>query len=186
MSTNKILTVICILFLTTSLFSSIANPQTAANSSANAGQSEQSTQALLNEVRQLRLAIQQLSLSGYRSQVIVERLRSQQQRVDRLSDRLRETRDRIAGLKREQYFLQDELKRIENRLNRATEFAERTTLEEQQERLKSRLDDQARESTRMQEQESQFAGQLNLEQGKLAEFNDQLDSLQRELETRPR
>jgi hypothetical protein len=185
MSRIKTISVICFLFLATSIFGSFASPQTTVNNPAKTAQGEQTMQALLNEVRQLRIAIQQSNLSAYRTQVIVERMRSQQQRVDRLTERLRETRDRIANWKRGQAEMQDELKIIEARINRATEVADRAHWEEQQERLKNRLASMAQENTRLQEQESQLAAQSNIEQARLAEFNDQLDALQRELETQP-
>jgi chromosome segregation ATPase len=185
MSRIKTISVISFLFLTTSIFGSVGNPQATVNGPAKAAQGENSQpmQALLNEVRQLRIAIQQSNLSVYRAQVIVERMRSQQQRVDRLTERLRETRERMANWKMGQTEVQDELKMIEGRINRATEVADRTNWEEHQERLKTRLASMAQENTRLQEQESQLAGQLSIEQAKLAEFNDQLDALQRELET---
>jgi hypothetical protein len=41
------------------------------------------------------------------------------------------------------------------------------------------------EETRLRENESQLTAQLQIEQAKLAELNDQLDALQRELETSP-
>ena len=44
----------------------------------------QPMQALVNEVRQLRLAIERSNLSAYQAQVTLERLRWQQPRVDRL------------------------------------------------------------------------------------------------------
>ena len=187
MSRIKTLSVICFIFLTTSFLSSIVNPQTAASSPARAaqGESEQTMHALLNEVRELQLAIQQSNLSVYRTQVIVERMRSQQQQVERLGERLRGTRERIASWKREQGEWQEEIKMIERRINRATDVNERANLEEQHERSKSRMADLAQENTRMLEQESQLAGQLNIEQAKLADFNDQLDALQRELEIQP-
>jgi chromosome segregation ATPase len=187
MSRIKTISVICFLFLTFSIFSSIVNAQTSANSPAKSGQgeSEQTMHALLNEVRELRLAIQQSNLSVYRTQVVVERMRLQQQLVDRLSERLRGTREQIANWKRELGEWQEETKMIERRINRTTDATERSNLEEQQERFKSRLAAFALENTRMQEQESQLTGQLNIEQAKLADFNDQLDTLQRELEIQP-
>jgi chromosome segregation ATPase len=187
MSRIKTISAIWILFLATSIFGSSGNPQTTANNPVKAAQGEntQTMQVLLNEVRQLRIAIQQSNLSVYRAQVILERSRSQQQRVDRLAERLRETRDRMANWKMGQSEMQDELKMLEGRINRATEVAERTNLEEHQERLKTRLASMAQENTRLLEQESQLAAQLNIEQARLTELNDQLDALQRELETPP-
>jgi hypothetical protein len=185
MSRTETISVICFLFLMISTFGSFGSHQTTVNSPAKAAQGEnaQTIQSLLNEVRQLRLAIQQSNLSVYRAQVLVERVRSQQQRVDRLTERLREIRERIANWNIGQADWQESLKMIEGRINRATEAAERYNLEEEQGRVKRRLAALTQENTRLQEQESQLAGQLNIEQAKLTEFNDQLDALQLELET---
>src|SRR5262245_66151070 len=92
MSRIKTISVICLLFLTTFGFASFGKSQTTTNSPAKAeqGENERTMQALLNEVRQLRLAIQRSNLSSYHAQVIIERMRSQQQSVDRLTDRLRD------------------------------------------------------------------------------------------------
>ncbi len=183
MSRIKTISAVCLLVLTTLVFTSLGRSQTATNSPTKAeqGGNEQTMQALLNEVRQLRLAIQRSNLSAYRAQVIIERLRSQQQSVDRLADRLRGARDRIAHVKMGQTELQDELKKMEDRPNEGPESGMR----ERQDSYKTRLGYLAQEETRLREDESQLAAQLQIEQARLAEINDQLDALQRELETPP-
>src|SRR5215510_4774567 len=97
----KIISTICLLFLTTLVFTSFGGPQTATNNNAKdaQGDNEQAMQALVNEVRQLRLAIQRSNLNAHHSQVIIERMRSQQQTVDRLADRLRWARDEASRFK---------------------------------------------------------------------------------------
>jgi hypothetical protein len=101
MSRTKTISVICLLFLAALGFTSFGSSQTTNNSSTQAAQGEnaQTMQALLNETRQLRLAIQRLTLSVHHAQAIIERMRSQQQQVDRPTERLRQTRDRIADVK---------------------------------------------------------------------------------------
>src|SRR5262245_30457081 len=108
----KTISIICLLFLSTLVFTSFGGSQTATDNKAKGaqGESEQTMQALLNEVRQLRLAIQKSNLSAYHAQIIIERMRSQRQHVDRLTERLRETRDRIANGKIPQAEFQHELK----------------------------------------------------------------------------
>ena len=182
MSRIKTISVVCLLILTTLVFASFGRSQTTTNrpTKAEQGENEQTMRALLNEVRQLRLAIQRSNLSAYRAQVIIERMRSQQQSVDRLADRLRGTRDRIAHVKMGQTELQDELKKMEDR----PEGGE-SGMRERQDSYKTRLGYLAQEETRLREDESQLAAQLQIEQARLAEINDQLDALQRELETPP-
>jgi chromosome segregation ATPase len=186
MSPTKTIYVVCLLFLLALGFISFGSSQTIPNGSAQTTQGEnaQTMQTLLNEVRQLRLAIHRSTLSAHHAQAIIERMRSQQQLVERLTDRLRETRDRIANLKLGQIDLQAELKRSEGRLSRDNRQADAVE-EENQEIVKTRLGFLAQEEARMREQESQIVAQLPIEQARLAELNDRLDALQRELETPP-
>jgi hypothetical protein len=141
-------------------------------------------QALLNEVRQLRLAIQRSTLGAHHAQAIIERMRAQQLQVDRLTERLRETRDRIANVKMGQIDLQGELKRSEGRLRR-NNIQSDPVEDEAQEIFKTRLGFLAQEEARMREVESQILSQLPIEQARLAELNDRLDALQRDLEIPP-
>jgi chromosome segregation ATPase len=183
----KSISIICLLFLTVAVFASFGRSQTETNNKAKAaqGDNEQTMQALLNEVRQLRLAIQKSNLSAYHAQVLIERMRSQRQSMDRLTDRLRETRNQIAGLKMPLADFLAELKKIEGRLSQEHDAEKRQDLEEQQETFKTRLGTLAQEEARLREVESQSAAQLQIEQARLAELNDQLDALQRELEMPP-
>ena len=186
MSRTNTIAVVCLIFLAPLGFTSFGSSQTTPNIPMQTGQGEsaQTMQALLNEVRQLRLAIQRSTLSAHNAQAIIERMRSQQQLVDRLTDRLRETRDRVANVKLGQIDLQGELKRSEGRLSRDNRQADPVE-EENQEIVKTRLGFLAQEEARMREQESQIVAQLPIEQARLAELNDRLDALQRELETPP-
>jgi len=187
----KIISVICLIFLTAVVFASFRAPQTATNSNAKAaqGENEQSMQALVNEVRQLRLAIQRSNLSAYRAQMVIERMRSQQQIVDRLTERLRGIRDEASGMKMymplQQAEIQNRLKEIEASLNDPVDANTRRAREGQLEITKQRLGLMAQQETRLQEKESQLVAQLQIEQAKLTELNDQLDALQRELEIPP-
>lgn len=185
MSRTKNISIVCLLFLVALGFTSSGSSHTTPNIPTQTAQGEnaQTMQALLNEVRQLRLAIQRSTLSAHHAQVIIERMRSQQQQVDRLNDRLRETRDRIANVKMVETELQDALKKIEGRLKRMGDA--HPDLEEEQETLKTRLGFQAQEEARLREVEPQLVAQLQIEQAKLTELNDRLDALQRELEIPP-
>src|SRR5262249_11181073 len=145
------ISIVCFLLLTMLDFASLVRSQSGPGSDAKSaqGNNEQTMQALLNEVRQLRLAIQRSNLNVYHAQVIIERIRSQQQSVDRLADRLRDTRNQLAGIKMPQAEIQAELKRIEGRMNLEQDAKERQALEEQQETLKARLGMFAQEENRL-------------------------------------
>ena len=187
----KIISTICLLFLTTLVFTSFGGPQTATNNNAKdaQGDNEQAMQALVNEVRQLRLAIQRSNLNAHHSQVIIERMRSQQQSVDRLADRLRWARDEASRFKMylplQQAEIQNRFKAIEADLSETLDAKTRRAKEGELEIIKQRMGMMGQEETRLRENESQLTAQLQIEQAKLAELDDQLDALRRELETPP-
>jgi hypothetical protein len=187
----KAISIICLLFLATLIFTSFGGPQTAtgANAKGAQGDNEQAMQALVNEVRQLRLAIQRSNLSAHHSQVVIERMRSQQQTVDRVADRLRWAREEASRYRMwmplQQAEMQNRLKLIEDDLSENLGANARRAKERELETAKQRLGMMGQEETRLRENESQLAAQLQIEQAKLAELNDQLDALQRELETPP-
>jgi predicted nuclease with TOPRIM domain len=187
MSRNKTISVICLLLLTTLGLTSPGNAQTAASNPTQTVQSEnaQMMQALLGEVQQLRLAIQRSNLNIYHAQIAIERMRLQQQRVDRQTEQLRGVRDHVAQIKMGQAEVQEELKRIERRLSEEADVVRRRDLEGPYESMKTRLAQMVQEEMRLREQESQLVAQLQTEQGRLAELNDQLDALQRELQIPP-
>jgi hypothetical protein len=187
----KAISIICLLFLATLVFTSFGGPQTAtgANAKDSQGDNEQAMQALVNEVRQLRLAIQRSNLSAHHSQVVIERMRSQQQTVDRVAERLRWAREEASRYRMwmpmQQAEIQNRLKIIEADLSETLDAKTRRAKEGDLELTKQRLGMMGQEETRLRENESQLTAQLQIEQAKLAELNDQLDALQRELETPP-
>src|SRR5579872_1063534 len=78
-------------------------------------QGEKATiQALLVEVRQLRLALEHSAYIAPRMQVAFARVQSQQERVDRLSKELRDHRTRMAGTAEEKDKVTDRLKKLDD------------------------------------------------------------------------
>ncbi|HZS10341.1 MAG TPA: hypothetical protein VFD58_36265 [Blastocatellia bacterium] len=147
------------------------------------GDGGQTTQALLNEVRELRLAIQRSSLNGYHAQVTLERLRLQQQRVDRLNERLEGVHSEMGELQRQKSHFLEESRRLETRLGQEPDPNKRRELDDMQQRFKAEAERRLPErESRARETESQMTAQLQMEQSRLNELNDRLDALQKELE----
>jgi len=144
--------------------------------------SGQIMQALLGEVRQLRQAIQRSNLNTYHAQVTLERLRLQQQRVDRLTEKLGEARKELAAMRRNMAELPEAIKKLEAQLARESDANRRRELEKNQELFKSMIESGPEDVAKLQETESELSGQLQIEQVKLNELNDRLDTLQKELE----
>jgi hypothetical protein len=146
------------------------------------GDGGQTMQALLNEVHQLRLAIQRSSLNTYHAQVTLERLRLQQQQVDRLNDKLGGTRALISRLQIDKSRLQGDLPRLEAQLSQEPDTGRRREMENQQQAIKLEVERQLETISQQRELESQLTGQVQVEQAKLNELNDRLDALQKVLE----
>jgi len=154
----------------------------ASTSQTSQGDSGQITQALLSEVHQLRLAIQRSNLNTYHAQVTLERLRLQQQQVDRLNDKLAGARALIARVQIDKSRLQGDLPRVEAQLSQESDPGRRREIENQQQAIKLEVERQLETISQQRELESQLNGQLQVEQAKLNELNDRLDTLQKELE----
>ena len=98
------------------LHPSVLRAQSGSRAAEPAPGDQQVLQALLSEVRQLRLTLQRASLSVFRAQITVERLRIQQERVDRLSRQLEENQNEITGSALSQSQLIDRSKELESQI----------------------------------------------------------------------
>jgi len=146
------------------------------------GDTGQTMQALLSEVHQLRLAIQRSNLNTYHAQVTLERLRLQQQQVDRLNDKLGGARALIAQVQTEKSRLQEDIPRLEAQLSQESDPGKRRDLELRHQMIKLEVDRLLENISQQRELESQLNAQVQVEQAKLNALNDRLDTLQKELE----
>ena len=146
-------------------------------------QGDQTMQALLGEVHQLRLVLQRANLNTYHAQITIERMKLQQQRVDRLTTQLGEVRKQLAETRKAWSWIPGNMKTEEMRLTQETEATKRAEMERSIQRLKAELDELTQKEQQEQVYETQLQAQLQAEQAKLSELNERLDTLQRELET---
>ena len=148
----------------------------------NAGGSKQGQviQELLGEVRQLRIALQHISVNAYRGQVMVERLRLQQEQVNRLTQELNSIRNQIRQAKAEQTDFKD-------RLDEAEKQQEKGVLSEEAVRgVRAGLEGLKRQEQVLSERENQVAAQLEAERANLTDLNKRLDALELEMMTTQR
>lgn len=162
----------CLLFVVT-LFV-LVSPSVFAQTTA---VSEQKFDELVNEVRQLRIEVQRLSTSAQRMQLLLERTRSQQEQVTRLTQQLGNTRDELSGIRARQLSLKDALAEVEKRKDAGTANpAEVTALTSEQRSL-------AQFEQRLSDRELQLASELDLERSTLNELKTRLDKLEQEIAT---
>ena len=147
-----------------------------ASSFAQTKTSEQSLQELVTEVRQLRATLQRLNAAVYKSQVMLERVKLQQEQVTRLERELRDTRENLSDLRSHQLRITEILGRVEAGIEAGViNEKERTS-------LKGELEVISQREQRASSRETQLANELETERAKLNELNDKLNLLvEREL-----
>ncbi len=143
----------------------------------------QTLQALLTEVRQLRQALQALTVTAQRSQILVFRLQAQGTVVARAAQRVDDLRSRIASLQSERRNAQSQLKQMEEHLSSSRDLAERNRVEEMLTQLKAHFESLGVTEQDLLTRQSEAQEQLRIEQGKLGILEEQLNRLDRDLET---
>ena len=134
-------------------------------------------------MRQLRLVLQRNSLATYRAQVTLERLKFQQARVDQLFKEQADLQNRIKEVERNLPVLSNQAGELEKLLAVAATPTERNEREMMIRAIKGELENEKQRLQDWREREPQIAARLQTEQAKLAELNDNLDKLERELES---
>ncbi len=166
------LSLVC-LFLLPSFF--VTPQESMAQVNASRPTSEQSLQELVREVRQLRATIQRMNTAMYKGQVMLERLKFQQEQVARMSRELAETRESLSEIRAALVRLKDMLPKTEAGVDTgAKHAAELAGIKAELEHLKDR-------EQRLLTRESQLANDVELERAKLNELNDRLNAFEAEL-----
>ncbi len=141
--------------------------------------------SLLEEVRQLRAALQRANISLYRAQMLTDRLARQQNRVESLTleiEQLKEQIQQAADPSNEE----EELKDLEAAIRDAPDPQTRAQLMQTYNSLKRSMQRQREiaraETERNQARQSHLENTLRTEQARLAEIQEQLDAIDREID----
>ncbi len=161
----------------TLLFSMAAFGQTSSNDS-------DTLKSLLSEVRLLRHDLQTTTVAAQRAQILVYRAQAQESVVRRTQERVDDTRSRLAQIQTEQRNRASSIKQAEEkRSQNETTTAEQKELEGMLAQIKARFDADANKEQETQARLIESEEQLRLEQAKLGGLQDQLDRLEKLLES---
>ena len=167
------LSLVCFLFLLVSLF--VTPENVVAQTNVSRPTSEQSLQELVREVRQLRATIQRLNTTMYKGQVMLERLKFQQEQVARMSRELADARENLSEIRAGMTRLKEMLPKTEAGVDTGTKHpAELAGIKAELEHLKER-------EQRLVTREAQLANDVEMERAKLNELNDRLNAFESEL-----
>lgn len=141
-------------------------------------------QALLDEVRQLRMTLEKSVTLGPRMQLLLQRTQLQDARVARISQQLDEVRKQIAVETGRQSEVNERLAKVEQDISTETDAGRRAQLEDVRAQFKMAVAHGPDQQLRARENE--LANALEGEQATLNDLNGRLDALERQLETPPR
>jgi septation ring formation regulator EzrA len=133
--------------------------------------SEQSLQELVAEVRQLRASLQRMNAAIYKGQVLLERLKLQQDQVTRISRELTDVRENLNELRAQQTKMRETLRRLEAGVEVGAKNPEAVT------DWKAELEQMAVREQRFAGRETQLATELEAARALFNDLNDKLNAL---------
>jgi hypothetical protein len=148
--------------------------QSGATSAVNKSNQEQIVQEILSEARQLRVEVQRLKASAYQTQVVIERLRLQQEQVARLTLEIGEVREKIGEAKSRQVKMNGMFEDVEKQVQSGV------ISQSELKRISGEIEELKQREQRLTEQESQLSIELDAERVKLITLNRRLDELGQE------
>jgi chromosome segregation ATPase len=156
---------------------------TTASAQTNSNDSD-TLKSLLSEVRLLRQDLRTTTVAAQRAQILVFRAQAQESVVRRTQERVDDTRSRLAQIQTEQRNRASTIKQVEEKRSKSeTTTAEQKELEQVLAQIKTRFDADANKEQETQAKLIESEEQLRLEQAKLGGLQDQLDRLEKLLES---
>jgi chromosome segregation ATPase len=137
--------------------------------------------ALLEEVKGLRAAIEQMASAGPRVQLFVGRLQLQESRMNGMIRRLESVRDKLAAEQEVLTRALDEVKHFEAAVASANSPIPREELTQMISQTKRQAEERKATVARLTAEEAQLTQDLTVEQGRWTDINQRLDELERML-----
>ncbi|HLJ45564.1 MAG TPA: hypothetical protein VKU01_06135 [Bryobacteraceae bacterium] len=139
-------------------------------------------QALLQEVHELRLALERSTLIGPRVEIAVQRLRLQQEQVTRTTGQLYDARREIDQAIGEQNKTAAQVEGLGKESQESTDPARRQSIESIVKQLKFEGEQQQKSLESLRSREAELSARLQTEQASLDELRSRLDRLEQSLE----
>lgn len=137
--------------------------------------SEQSLKDLVNEVRQLRAMLQRVNQTVHKTNVVLERMKLQQEQVTRLSRELANVRENLADIRMQAIKMKELMGRVETGVAAGNKDPDELA------GLKQEMEVITQRELRLAQRETQLMNELSMDRSKLMELTDRLNSLELEL-----
>lgn len=171
--TLLVITVLCVLWAT----------PTQGQATSKTEDENQTVRSLLKEVRLLRQTLQLTGLNAYRSQIILERIKINNEQVVRLRRALAETRDQLEKTESTIPRMAEQQKMLESMVEAEADPVKRARMEFEIKDMKRAVERYKIGLEKLKEQEQTQATQLREEQSKLGELETRLQRLEDQIES---
>jgi hypothetical protein len=141
-------------------------------------------QALLKEVRALRIAMEQSNQIGPRIQIVLARIQLQEERVRNATRQLQDARDKVADIQTRKATVADRMKQFETQQAQTVDQNTRRQMELELNEMKAEIERANALEQQFRAREAEANSLLLTEQGRWNEANDQLTSIERALAPR--
>jgi predicted nucleic acid-binding Zn-ribbon protein len=138
--------------------------------------------SLLNEVRLLRQTLQNTGLNAYRSQILLERIKINNEQIVRLSSALGDTRATLEKTESTIPRMGEQVKLLETMVESEMDAVKRAQLDFEIKDIKRSVEVYKGQVGQLKEREQEQAAQLRMEQSKLAELERRLENLENQIE----
>ena len=143
-------------------------------------------EALLKEVRLIRETLERAQANAQRERMVVERIRTHGERVERLERQLTEVRDEIGGIEIHVDQMDERDASLELQVRQANDPAQRRALEAEWKEMRFTQEAQRQRLERLRQRESAIDAELQREERTLRDLEARLEVLDRELEAEAR
>jgi chromosome segregation ATPase len=140
-------------------------------------------QALVNEIRQLRQDLQVTTITTQRVQIVLYRLQTQTSLLTSAAARLDDARTSLGRAQSDRKQIADRVPQMEEAVKSVQDPKERKQIEDVLAGTKMQLEHMTADEQRLQSRQIDAETQFRAEQGKLADLQDQLDRLDKVLDS---
>jgi predicted nucleic acid-binding Zn-ribbon protein len=148
--------------------------------------SRDANEALLKEVRLIRETLQRAQASAQRERMVVERIRTHGERVERLERQIAEVRDELGGIEIHIGQMGERETSLGLQVQQAHDPSQRRALEAELKEMRFTQEAQLQRLDRLRERESAINAELQREERTLRDLEARLEALDRELEAEAR
>jgi hypothetical protein len=141
----------------------------------------QLTQALLNEIRQLRQDLQVTAVTIQRVQIVMYRLQAEASLLNRATQRLDEARNRCTQAQSQKKMMTTQIEQAEERQRSSQNPVDKKAAEEMLQRMKPSFEMWTTQEQQCHSAEADADSQFRAERAKMSELEDQLDRLDKVL-----